>query len=134
MLFILHPSAFILAFHPQVRKPLGRVSFSIALRRAGELKMIRLNTRKNTRDKSRERKTNFERFSGQGNRSQRLSFFFSTQLGQASTSITGEMWDENGARSAAADIRLRSRSGVQSGTATLATEPLNFEICSRATI
>jgi len=89
--------------------------------------MIRLNTRKNTRNKSRERATNFRRFLARAIAVSALSLLLSVLgLGQASTSITGEVVDENGGKISGADVRLRSRSGVQFSTTTASNGAFEF--------
>ena len=123
--FILPPSS--LLFTPQVRKPLGRVSFSSHCVGQEKLKMIRLNTRKNTRDKSHEGETNFRRFLARAIAVSALSLLLSVlSFGQSSTSITGEIADENGGKVSGADVRLRSRSGVQLSTATASNGAFEF--------
>jgi vitamin B12 transporter len=114
---LVHPSS--LLFTPQVRKPLGRVSFSSHCVGQEKLKMIRLKIRKNNRDKFHERETNFRRFLAKAVAVGALSLLLSVvSFGQASTSIKGEIADENGGKVSGADVRLRSRTGVQLSTAT----------------
>ena len=89
--------------------------------------MIRLTTRKNNRDTSREPKTNFRRFLARAIAVSVLSMFLSVLgLGQTSTSITGEIVDENGGKISGAAVRLRSRSGVQFSTATAGNGSFEF--------
>ena len=81
--------------------------------------MIRSNTRKNTRGKSREREINLRRFLTRAIAVSAFSLLLSVlSFGQASTSIKGEIVDENGGKVSGADVRLRSRTGVQVSTAT----------------
>ncbi len=123
--FILPPSSF--AFHAASQETSRPRQFQLALRRAGEAKMIRLTTRKNNRDTSREPKTNFRRFLARAIAVSVLSLFLSVLgLGQTSTSITGEIVDENGGKISGADVRLRSRSGVQFSTATAGNGSFEF--------
>src|SRR6476660_105331 len=113
-LFSLHPSAFILAFHAASQETSRPRQFQLALRRAGEAKMIRPNIRKNTGGKGREPETNFRRFLVRAIAVSALSLLLSVlSFGQASTSIKGEIVDENGGKVSGADVRLRSRTGVQ---------------------
>ncbi len=89
--------------------------------------MIRLRTRQNNRDTSREPKTNFRRFLARAIAVSVLSLFLSVlSLGQTSSSIMGEIVDENGGKISGADVRLSSRSGVQFSTATAGNGSFEF--------
>ncbi|MGH9930220.1 MAG: TonB-dependent receptor [Pyrinomonadaceae bacterium] len=81
--------------------------------------MIRNNIRECTRENIRGRATNFRRYLATAIAVSSLSLLLSIVcLGQASTSIKGEIVDENGAKISGADVRLRSRTGAQLSTAT----------------
>lgn len=89
--------------------------------------MIRLRTRKNNRDTSRERKTNSRRFLARAIAVSVLSLFLSILgFGQTSPSITGEIVDENGGKISGAAVRLSARSGVQFSTATAGNGSFEF--------
>ena len=89
--------------------------------------MIRLGTRKNNRDTSHEPKTNSRRFLARLIAVSVLFLFLSILgLGQTSTSITGEIVDENGGKISGAEVRLSSRSGVQFSTATAGNGSFEF--------
>ena len=89
--------------------------------------MIRPNIRKNTRGNSRERETNFRRFMIRAIAVSALSLLLSVLgFGQSSTSIKGEIVDENGGKISGADVRLRSRTGVQLSTATATNGAFEF--------
>ena len=81
--------------------------------------MIKKNIREHNRDNIRGRKINFRRYLAKAIGISALSLLLSiVSLGQASTSIKGEIADENGGKISGADVRLRSRTGAQLSTAT----------------
>ena len=89
--------------------------------------MIRSNTRKNIHSKSPERETNFRCFLARAIALSALSLFLSVPVfAQTSTSIKGEIVDENGGKVSGADVRLRSRTGVQLSTATTSDGAFEF--------
>ena len=89
--------------------------------------MIRPNSLNNTRERNRGREINFRRFLARAIAVGALSLLLSVLgFGQASTSIKGEIVDENGGKISGADVRLRSRSGVQLSTTTAPNGTFEF--------